>query len=81
MSDDIEQAYFELHVKDAGGQFRPRESYTKMADLARKGEAAFIVARNIETGIIVGVLVIAIFKNAAYDSSVSIDPEYHQNYS
>ncbi len=80
MSDDIEQAYFELHVKDAGGQFRPRKSYTKMADLARKGEAVFIVARNIETHKIAGVLVIAIFKNAAYDSSVSIDPEHHQDY-
>ena len=80
VTDEIEDIYFKLHVKDAGGQFRSRESYTKMADLARNNEAAFIVAREKETSKVVGVLVIATFKNAAYDSSVSIDPDYHQDY-
>lgn len=80
VDETIEQAYFELHVKDAGGQFRSRESYTAMADLARKNEACFIIAREKETQKIVGILVLAIYKNAAYDSSVAIDPEYHQSY-
>ncbi len=80
VSKDIEQIYFNLHVKDAGGQFRSRDSYTKMADLARKHEAAFIVCRNKESQKPVGALVIATFKDAAYDSSVSIDPDHHQDY-
>jgi hypothetical protein len=31
----LEETYFHLHVKDAGGQFRSRESYTLQCDLAR----------------------------------------------
>lgn len=80
VTDGIEQIYFELHVKDAGGQFRSRESYTRMADLARKNEAAFILAFKKDSKKIVGVLVVAIHKNAAYDSSVSIDPDYQYDY-
>ncbi len=80
VTEEIEQAYFELHVKDAGGQFRSRNSYTKMADLARNNEAIFIVARNRENQKVVGILIIATFKNAAYDVSVSIDPDHHQDY-
>jgi hypothetical protein len=80
LPEDIEEAYFRLHVKDAGGQFRPRDSYKKMADLVGCHEAVFIVARQNTSQEIVGILVLATYKNSAYDSSVAIDPEYQEDY-
>jgi hypothetical protein len=76
----LERAYFELHVKDAGGQFRTRESYTRLADLARGGEAFFVTARDKASGAIAGVLLVSLVKGAAYDSSVAVDPDFQESF-
>lgn len=76
----LEETYFHLHVKDAGGQFRSRESYRFQADLARQGEAFFVVARNRAGGVIAGMLLISSYKKVAYDNSVAVDPDYQNEY-
>lgn len=80
LTPDLEETYFRLHVKDAGGQFRSRESYRLQADLARCGEAFFVVARRKITGAIAGMLLVSAYKNAAYDNSVAVDPEFQSEY-
>ena len=80
VDDALENTYFELHVKDAGGQFRPRESYTRLADLARHGEGFFVTARDLASGAIAGVLLVSLVKGAAYDSSVAIDPALEERF-
>lgn len=77
---ELEEAYFQLHVKDAGGQFRSRESYTKQADMARAQEAFYVVATHKETGVIAGMLLVSLYKNAAYDGSVAVDPDFADRY-
>jgi hypothetical protein len=76
VDDAFEQRYFELHVKDAGGQFRPRDSYSRMADLARHAEGFFVTARDLETGAVAGMLLVSVVKGAAFDTSVAVDPEF-----
>jgi hypothetical protein len=80
VTSDLEQTYFELHLKDAGGQFRSRESYRLQADLARKGEGFFVVATNCASRLIAGMLLVSVFKDAAYDNSVAVDPERQQEH-
>jgi len=77
---DLEEAYFRLHVKDADGQFRSRESYTLQADLARQGEGFFVIARNHVSDQVAGMLLVSIYKNAAYDNSVAVDPDFQHEY-
>ncbi|HER25705.1 MAG TPA: GNAT family N-acetyltransferase [Rhodospirillales bacterium] len=76
LGDDLEQAYFDLHVKDSGGMFRSRESYTEMANMAREGLGFFVSAHSRDSGGAVGVLVVLVHKNHAYDASVAVDPAY-----
>jgi GNAT acetyltransferase-like protein len=76
----LEETYFHLHVKDAGGQFRSRESYTLQCDLARAGEAFFVVARNRGADVIAGMLLVSLYKGSAYDNSVAVDPAFQQEY-
>jgi hypothetical protein len=76
----LEEAYFHLHVKDAGGQFRSRDSYRFQADLARNGEAFFVVAQNRASDVIAGMLLISIYKDSAYDNSVAVDPAFQHEY-
>jgi hypothetical protein len=76
----LEETYFHLHVKDAGGQFRSRESYTLQCDLARAGEAFFVVARNRGANAIAGMLLVSLYKGSAYDNSVAVDPAFQQEY-
>lgn len=78
VSDAIEEAYFYLHVKDAGAQYRSRTSYKYFCDLARNDEAFLVISRNRENEKICGVLIVSLMKGAAYDSSVAVDPEYAQ---
>ena len=78
VSDTLENTYFELHVKDAGGQFRPRKSYTLQADMARKGEGFYVVAHHTETSSIAGMALISCYKDAAYYHSVAIDPAFQK---
>jgi GNAT acetyltransferase-like protein len=77
---ELEKTYFQLHVKDAGGQFRSRESYRYQADLARYGEAFYVVAKQRQAGVIAGMLLVSVYKNAAYDNSVAVDPDYQDEY-
>lgn len=76
----LEQSYFELHVKDAGGQFRSRESYARIADLARFGEGFFVTARDIGSDVLVGMLLVSLIKGAAYDTSVCVEPAYQDRF-
>jgi hypothetical protein len=76
----IEQSYFELHVKDAGGQYRSRDSYKMMADMARNGGGFFVVATSHETKNILGVLLILMHKLSAYDASVGVDPDHQDKF-
>ena len=78
VTDALEETYFQLHIKDAGGQFRPRESYRAQADFARKGEGFYVVATHKETGTVVGMALISVYKGAAYYGSVAIDPEFQK---
>ena len=77
---ELEETYFQLHVKDAGGEFRSRESYRYQADLARYGEAFYVVARKRQAGVIAGMLLVSVYKNSAYDNSVAVDPDYQDEY-
>jgi hypothetical protein len=76
VDDKIEQVYFELHVADAGGMHRPRESYSFQADLARFGEGFFVVAYDKSNGNIVGMLLVSTYKKCAFDNSVAISPAF-----
>lgn len=76
----LEETYFHLHVKDAGGQFRSQESYRFQAALARHGEAFFVVATNMAAGVTSGMLLVSAYKNVAYDNSVAVDPDYQGEY-
>jgi Acetyltransferase (GNAT) domain len=76
----LEETYFHLHVKDAGGQYRSRESYRFQGDLARYGEAFYVIARNRVAGAIAGMLLVSTYKKVAYDNSVAVDPDYQSEY-
>lgn len=80
VTSELEETYFQLHVKDAGGQFRSRGSYRLQADLARAGEAFFVIARKRATGAVTGMLLISAYKKAAYDNSVAVDPDFQHEY-
>ena len=80
VTEELVNDYFRLHVADAGGQFRSRESYSFQADLAREREAFFVVARQQKTSRIVGMLLISVCKGSAYDNSVAVDPEFQEEY-
>lgn len=77
---EIEEEYFNLHVLDAGGQFRSRESYERQADLARTGEAFYVRAQHKECGETAGMLFISFNKDVAFDNSVAIHPRYAEQY-
>ncbi len=76
ISEELTKKYLELHVKDAGGQFRSYESYRCQTNLVRQGEGFFVVASDVSSKKIVGMLLISIVKGAAYDNSVAVDPEF-----
>ena len=77
---EVEDIYFRLHVKDAGGQFRSRESYDFQANLARKHEAFYVTATRRGDTSIAGMLLVSVSKGAAYDNSVAVDPECQDEY-
>ncbi len=68
--------YMQLHVKDAGGVFRPLLTYECQIDQIRAGEAFFVSARKRSEDRVAGMLLIQVFKGAAYDSSVAVDPDF-----
>jgi hypothetical protein len=75
VTQDFEEIYFELHVSDAGGQFRSRESYTKQMDLVRAGEGFHVVARHKETRTIAGAALILVCKGTGFYGAVAVDPD------
>jgi hypothetical protein len=77
---EVEDNYFHLHVKDAGGQFRSRESYSFQAHLARKHEAFYVTAGRRGGTRVAGMLLVSVCKSAAYDNSVAVDPECQDEY-
>ena len=77
---ELEESYFRLHVKDAGGQFRPRESYRFQANLARCQEAFYVTATRREDAALAGMLLVSVCKSAAYDNSVAVDPDFQDDY-
>jgi Acetyltransferase (GNAT) domain len=80
VTQEVEDSYFHLHVKDAGGQFRSRESYSFQANLARKHEAFYVTAsRRGGTGV-AGMLLVSVYKGAAYDNSIAVDPDLQDEY-
>lgn len=78
ITDVLEETYFKLHTQDAGGQFRSRQSYEKQADVARKGEGFYVVARHKESSIVAGMALISCYKGVAYYNSVAIDPAFQK---
>lgn len=78
VTDALEETYFKLHTKDAGGQFRSRQSYTKQADIARGREGFYVVAQQKESGDIAGMALVSCYKGAAYYNSVAIDPAFQK---
>ncbi len=77
--DTFARQYMDLHVKDAGGVFRPLETYERQVDLARRGEGFWVCARNRAADKVVGMLLVGVHKGAAYDSSVAVDPEFQDD--
>jgi hypothetical protein len=77
---ELEEIYFRLHVKDAGGYFRSRESYRFQADLARNHEAFYVIATRRGRNVVAGMLLVSIYKGAAYDNSVAVDPDFQEEY-
>ncbi|HEY4517710.1 MAG TPA: GNAT family N-acetyltransferase, partial [Candidatus Paceibacterota bacterium] len=77
---ELEETYFQLHVKDAGRQVRSRESFTKQADTAREGEGFYVVTTHIKSGTTAGMLLVSLYKNIAYDNSVAVDPDFADRY-
>lgn len=80
VTSELEEAYFRLHIADAGKQVRSRESYARQADFARRGEGFYVVATHIESGAIAGALLISLYKGVAFDNSVGIAPAYADLY-
>ncbi|GEM_PF-1968740 len=78
LTEELEETYFRLHIKDAGGRFRSRESYTRQADLIREGLAVYVLARHKESGAAAGMLYLLLYKGAAFDGSVAVDPDLEQ---
>jgi hypothetical protein len=76
----LEEIYFRLHVKDSGGQFRSRESYRFQANLARNQEAFYVTATRRGRDVIAGMLLVSVYKAAAYDNSVAVDPDFQDEY-
>lgn len=70
----LEEAYYRLHVADAGGPSRPRDSYSRIAEMARAGKGFFVAAFPNDGGGVAGVLLVLHDAKAAYDSSVCVEP-------
>jgi hypothetical protein len=77
--DTLPREYRDLHIKDAGGVFRPLETYERQVDLARQSEGFWVGAVNKSVNKLVGMLMVSVHKQAAYDFSVAIDPDYHDD--
>lgn len=73
---DIARTYMDLHMRDAGRSTRPLLTYEKQVGLVQAGEGFWVVASHKETDRVVGMLLVSLHKNAAYDNSVAVDPDF-----
>jgi GNAT superfamily N-acetyltransferase len=76
IDDRLAATYMDLHIKDAGGFHRPIETYYSQMDIIRRGLGFLVVASAKGSGAIVGMLMVMLYKNAAYDASVAVDPAH-----
>jgi hypothetical protein len=76
VSSNLAQAYMDLHVKDAGKVNRPLETYELQARFVSTGEGFWVRALHLGTGRVAGMLLVSVHKNAAYDNSVAVDPDF-----
>jgi hypothetical protein len=76
VTETLAATYMDLHVKDAGIVSRPLATYERQVDQVRAGEAFFVCARKQSEDEIAGMLLIQMFKSAAFDSSVAVDPRF-----
>ena len=72
--------YMELHVKDSGALYRPLETYVAQFDYIIKGDGFLVQSEDKETGKIVGMLIVCVSKDSAYDGSVAVDPVYQKHF-
>jgi hypothetical protein len=68
-----------IHVRDAGGVFRPLITYEHQVDLVRRGEGFWVRAQNKATNRLAGMLLVSVHKNTAFDNSVAVDPDFAED--
>lgn len=68
--------YMDLHTKDAGRVVRPLATYEAQVELVRQGEGFWVCATERASAKTAGMLLVSLHKNAAYDNSVAVDPEF-----
>jgi len=76
VNESLAATYMDLHVKDAGTVSRPLITYERQVDQVRAGEAFFVCAHKPSEDQIAGMLLIQLFKSAAFDASVAVDPRF-----
>lgn len=74
--EDFAATYMALHTKDTGKVFRAPATYERQADIARCNEAFWVTATSKAAGRIVGALQVGLYKKAAFDNSVAVDPDF-----
>ena len=79
VADDLAATYMDLHVKDAGGVFRPLNTYQCQVDQISAGEAFFVCAYRIAERRMAGMLLVQVLKGAAFDASVAVDPAFEHD--
>lgn len=69
------EEYRELHHRAAGRLTRPLETFSKMEETIRRGEAGLALARTREGGRTVGAIYVYLYKNKGYYGSACNDPD------
>jgi len=80
MGEQFAAEYMQLHIKDAGGQFRPDASFQAQIETAIVGDGFFVAAYGRESGELAGALQIMNYKQSAFESSVAVNPESKSEY-
>ena len=71
--------YMGLHVKDSGATYRPLKTYENQLKCLNYGKGFIVQAKIRDHDKVVGMLLINVFKGAAYDSSVAVDPDFQSD--
>jgi hypothetical protein len=75
---NISRIYMELHELDSGRSTRSLDTYELQNQLVKDQQAFWVIAESIDNKI-VGMLLISLYKNCAFDHSVAVDPSYQQD--